>query len=89
MSKVGHRWDRCGHNSDAEQIFLFLRIFWVDCNKIWHGLPLVMELKHREKKIELPWFWMAKNEIVTAEIAESRDFRSVTRTAKTFRSCKS
>ena len=50
MSKVGHRWDRCGHNSDAEQNFLFLRILWVDCDKIWHGLPLVIELKHHEKK---------------------------------------
>ena len=27
---------------------------------------------------------MAKNEIVTAEIAKSRDFRSATQTAKTF-----
>ena len=54
MSKVGHSWDRCGHNSDAGQKFLFLQILLLD--KIWHGLPLVIELKHREKKIELPWF---------------------------------
>ena len=60
MSKVGHRWDRCGHNSDAEQKLLFLRILWVDCDKIWHGLPLVIVLKHYEKKIELPWYKMAK-----------------------------
>ena len=33
----------------------------VDCDKIWHEVPLVIELKHREKKNELPWFWMAKN----------------------------
>ena len=56
MSKVGHRWDRCGHNSDAEQKSLFLRILWVDCDKIWHRLPLVIELKHREIRNELPWF---------------------------------
>ena len=50
MSKVGHRWDRCGHNSDAELKLLFLRILRVDCDEIWHGLPLVIELKHHEKK---------------------------------------
>ena len=50
MSKVGHGWDRCGHNSDVEQKLSFLRILWFNCDKIWHGLPLVIELKHREKK---------------------------------------
>jgi len=84
MFKVGHRWDRCGHNSDAEQKSLFLRILGVDCDKIWHRLPLVIELQHGEIKNELPWFQMAKNEIMIAEIAKSRDFRSATASAKTF-----
>ena len=60
MSKVGHRWDRCGHNSDAEQKFLFLRILWVNCDKIWHGLPLVIEQKHREKKLNCHGFGWRK-----------------------------
>ena len=60
-TSMGHPQWGCWHNSDAEQIFLFLRILWVDCHKNWHGTPVVIELKHREEKIELPWYEMAKN----------------------------
>ena len=53
---VGHHPWGCGHNSDAEQIFLFLRILWVDCDKNWYGLPLVIGRVHREKKFEKPLY---------------------------------
>ena len=48
---VAHPLRGCGHNSDAENKFLSL-----DSLKIWHGVPLVIELKLREKKDELLWF---------------------------------
>ena len=44
----------------------------------------MIKLKHREKKLNCHGFRWQKNEIETAEIAISRDFRSATRTAKTF-----
>ena len=51
---MGHIWDRCGHNSDAQEVSLFLRILWADCHENCHGLPTEMKLKSYEKKIGLP-----------------------------------
>ena len=47
---MGHMWDTLYEGVD---IILTL-ILWVDCDKIWHGLPLMIELQHRGKKNELP-----------------------------------
>ena len=73
-TSMGHPQWGCWHNSDAEQIFLFLRILWVDCDKNWHGTPVVIELKHREEKIELPWCEMAKKSVVLHSGQELRIF---------------
>ena len=51
---MGHIWDRCGHNSDAQEVSLFLRILWADCHENCHGLPTGIKLKSYEKKIGLP-----------------------------------
>ena len=50
---MGHIWDRCGHNSDAQEVLLFLQILWADCHENCHGLPTGIKQKSYEKKIGL------------------------------------
>ena len=48
---TGHTQLGCGHNFDAQKLFLFLRFLLAHFNENCHGLPLVIALMHREKKI--------------------------------------
>ena len=60
---MGHMWDTLYEGVDIILTLkknLFLRILWVDCHKIWHGVPLVIELKHREKKMNCHGFGWRK-----------------------------
>ena len=62
-------WDKCWHNSEAQELFSFLQSWWANHYKNCHGLPIGMELKHCEKKLvychalwgkivsEFPLFW--------------------------------
>ena len=50
-TNTGHTHLGCGHNFDAQKLFLFLRFPVAHFNKNCHGLPLVIVLMHRGKKI--------------------------------------
>ena len=50
-TNTGHTQFGCGHNFDAQKFFLFLRFLSAHFNENCHGLPLVIVLIRREKKI--------------------------------------
>ena len=58
---MGHMWDMCGHNSDAQELFLFLQILWASHHKNCHGLRIRIKLKHCGEKIGLLPFFVIKN----------------------------
>ena len=48
---TGHAQMGCGHNFDAQKLFLFPGFLLAHFNENCHGLPLVITLMHREEKI--------------------------------------
>ena len=48
---TGHTQMGCGHNFDAQKLILFLWFLMAHFNENRHGLPLVIVLMHRGKKI--------------------------------------